>query len=163
MKNETEEEYVFLRTCTSDFYMAEKSLSLMEDFEFGYIQFVFLRDAVISYGRPFSKNRGIHNTPHRLNTEYVPDKYSQLHDEILRLRDTLFAHSDILEKNPKLALLGDTRPILAISHNGSYLSEIKESLENMSVLIACVQENIRKRQLVLEKNITGKTHRVSGH
>jgi len=160
MKNETEEKYVFLRTCTSDFHMAEKSLLLMADFESGYIQFVLLRDAVISYGRPFSENRGKHISPHRLSIEFVPDEYSQLHSDILRLRNTLFAHSDILAKNPKLALLGATDPIFAISHKGNYFSEMKENLDSMNLLIACVQEKVRQHQLALEEILRNKTHQV---
>lgn len=153
MNNQTEEEYVFLRACDNDFSMALKSLRLIDEHDFGYPQFVFLRDAAISYGRPFSPNRGIHKKNHILDSSIIPSEFSKLHQEIVTLRNTLFAHSDIAEKNPKLALLGDTKPIFAIEHEGRYLTDIKDRLKDMSKLIQQLQNALTLKKVELEKII----------
>ena len=75
MKNTDEEYYVFLKTCENDFRMALKSFSRVNEQESGYPQLVYLRDAVVSYGRPFSTNRGIHTKKHRLDEEIIPKAY----------------------------------------------------------------------------------------
>ena len=105
MKNTNEEYYVFLRACENDFRVALKSYLLVNEQEFGYPQLVYIRDAVVSYGRPFTTNRGVHTKKHRLEEGIIPKAYLNLHSEIIRLRNTLFAHSDLKERNPDLCKL----------------------------------------------------------
>lgn len=162
MKNETEENYVFLQLCDSDLESAFRSHSLASQTELGYELLVFLRDAVVSYGRPFSRNRSIHRKNRTLGLEYVPIEYLDLHNHILSLRNTLFAHSDLTAKEPTLTFLGMNKPKITVSYKNNYLSDIEEGLKNLGVLTEKVRIIIREELQSLELVIQNKTHALSG-
>lgn len=120
----------------------------------GYAQLVYLRDAVVSYGRPFSTNRGIHTKKHNLEEDFIPNNYLELHREIIRLRNTLFAHSDIAERNPCLVILGNAEDeIFVIESEPVYLSDVKENLANMASLIIELRITIGRKRKELENHL----------
>ncbi len=154
MKNTEEEYYVFLKSCENDFRVALKSFTFIEDQEFSYHQLVYLRDAVVSYGRPFSGNKGIHTNRHRLEDDIVPKAYMELHSVIMNYRNTLFAHSDIKERNPSFMKLGHSEDeTFVIDSEPLYLSTVKEELVDMAELIKEIQKTLVQKLSMSGKNL----------
>jgi hypothetical protein len=53
-----------------------------------------LRDSIIAYAGPFSRNNGAAALKHRLGLTCVPAQFHNRHGEVIGLRDQLIAHSD---------------------------------------------------------------------
>lgn len=58
-----------------------------------FLQEVLWREAIISYGRPFSGNR-IDGDRHKIKVSVVPDDLRFMHDIVIDYRNKLVAHSD---------------------------------------------------------------------
>lgn len=81
---------------------------------------------VVAYARPFSNNRGA-AVDRRLNVDEITlsPEQRELHGELLRLRDQVFAHSDAEEAEVSLSrnvhgdlvtTLVDPRPLMRLKH-----------------------------------------------
>lgn len=97
------EEYSFLRLYSIDFEMAKQACDLLSRQTSDELRYCILRDIVVSYARPFSKNRGRLIRLHRLEADLVPVAMRPLHTELVTLRDQVFAHSDQEFRKPQLA------------------------------------------------------------
>lgn len=70
-----------------------------------HIRESLFRDAVVSYAKPFSGNRGISGQSRlRLADTFVSAALRVAHDEIITLRDKLFAHMDLDNQVPNVCL-----------------------------------------------------------
>jgi hypothetical protein len=67
------------------------------------LRYCILRDIVVTYSRPFSKNLGRVYRKHALPEDVVPAAMRGLHTELLKLRDQAFAHTDHDFRNPQIA------------------------------------------------------------
>lgn len=68
-----------------------------------HLREVLFRDAVVSYAKPFSDNRGVFTKKGlRISDKGIPDHLKSAHLEIIGLRDKLFAHMDLDRQSPEL-------------------------------------------------------------
>ncbi len=71
---------------------ARVTLELIQRVSDDSIRIPILRDAIVTYARPFSKNFGRLHPKHRLREEFVQAEQLALHRELLEFRDSAFAH-----------------------------------------------------------------------
>jgi hypothetical protein len=95
-------EYLFLRLSRIDFEEARESLALLARYRRRAVRYCILRDVIVTYARPFSRNRDREGRPHQLKTASVPLEMRRLHHELIRLRDQAFAHSDHEFRRPNV-------------------------------------------------------------
>jgi len=96
-----QEQYIFKFLSIYDMDKVEKSLDAMSVSLDEYVKEALFRDAVVSYMRPFSGNRGIHiKRGLRLHVEIIPTELEAAHKEVEEIRDQLFAHNDLSYQNP---------------------------------------------------------------
>ena len=88
------EEYRFYRMYSIDLQGAKQTIQMLPRFPEPDVRYSIIRDAVVAYARPFSKNRGKFLKFHRLPDSIVPRERLELHAELITLRDQAFAHSD---------------------------------------------------------------------
>lgn len=93
-------EYRFLRLYSIDLQMARQTLALLRRYRRPDVRYALLRDAVVAYARPFSGNRDPSGKSHRLRRQLVPKAHRLLHDDLLDLRNQLFAHTDFAAQRP---------------------------------------------------------------
>ena len=68
---------------------------MLKTYEQLNLRFLIVRDAIISYARPFSDNNGILLKKWKLPEKFIPKKYKDLHKELINMRDRVIAHSDM--------------------------------------------------------------------
>ena len=106
--------YKLYRLYSMDFDMAIHTLNALKRYPkhtnryrlLQWVRYSLLRDAVVSYARPFSGNRGILFKSHSLSLRLVPKEFRVLHSRLINLRSQLFAHTDLTYKDPKVMELG---------------------------------------------------------
>ena len=96
-----EERYCFYRLAQLDFGQARAALRLARENRGTGMDSFLIRDAIVSYARPFNKCRGKLNTYH-LGSKDVPAVHAALHKTLLSLRNQAFAHTDLKLYKPTL-------------------------------------------------------------
>jgi hypothetical protein len=97
------EQYYFLRLYAIDFDSTLHSLRILRRYRRKDVRYCILRELVVSYARPFSKNKGLHIPKHEMGKDVVPTELRTLHDELVILRQEQFAHTDYTYRKPKVA------------------------------------------------------------
>ncbi len=104
-----EDEYSFYRSFAAEYLRrAKESVGLLERYVDvdRDLRMPLIRDAIISYAVPFSKNRGRAGQSLRLDTKVVPKDLSDLHKAILEFRNVMLAHCDIPLRQPVVTPFG---------------------------------------------------------
>ena len=98
-----------------DMDRVQKSIECLRDTHDKYLKSALLRDAVISYAKPFSGNRFSDQSKGlRISDNHVPKELADTHKEILALRDELIAHTDMTLQKPEIGKRQDE-----VGHNYS--------------------------------------------
>ena len=101
MLSPKQEQYVLKQLSLIDMERAEKSILKMNETEDEYLKEVLFRDAVISYIKPFSDNRGQNQRKSlRINQNGIPSSLRDAHKELEDIRNKLFAHNDLEYQQP---------------------------------------------------------------
>ena len=95
MKTPNQENYAFMHLSLIDMERVQNSIRLIEGTTDEYLKDALFRDAVVSYVKPFSRNRGEFNEILQLQQNLVPKELQDEHEEIKGIRDKLFAHNDL--------------------------------------------------------------------
>lgn len=97
MLTQEQEKYVFRHLSLIDMERVKKSLEIMNVTTDDYIKEAMFRDAVISYAKPFSGNRGENIKKRlRINQKGIPAELRDAHLELIDIRNKLFAHNDLV-------------------------------------------------------------------
>ena len=124
MNSLAEERYVFFRLCAGDIQECVKSLEMLGDAVSDRMRVVLVKASIVSYARPFSGNKSQYKEQSwRLDQNYVPNEFCQVHEQAIEYRNKLIAHSDIPHRRPELLRKG---PHLAIGHNAPFDDEYLE-------------------------------------
>lgn len=99
------EEACFYILCAGDFDQVISTFNLLKICVKPELRYRLLVFIIISYARPFTKNRGKLGV-HKLTKKIVPSACRKLHDEIMYYRDKIIAHKDIDYLNPRLSNIG---------------------------------------------------------
>jgi len=94
------EKYYFYRLYSIDLDSTKHSLCVLKRYRREDVRHCLLRDIVVSYARPFSGNKGQDIPKHKLTKKVVPRNLCQLHDDLIKLRNQLFAHTDYTYRRP---------------------------------------------------------------
>lgn len=95
-----QEKYVFKYLSSIDMERVKRSIEKIEISDDEYIKEALFRDAIVSYIRPFSDNRGEHlKKGLKLKQNGIPEKLKSAHKEIEDIRNQLFAHNDLEYQN----------------------------------------------------------------
>ena len=79
----------------------QNSIEKMKETEDAYLKEALFRDAVVSYIKPFSDNRGENQKKGlRINQKGIPVGLKSAHKELEDIRNKLFAHNDLEHQQP---------------------------------------------------------------
>jgi hypothetical protein len=96
------EQYCFYRLYSLDLDDAKHILRLLKRYRRKDVRHYLLMDLVVTYCRPFSGSRGDKISRHVLCLRIVPKDLRPLHNELLNLRNQLFAHTDLTYRRPRV-------------------------------------------------------------
>lgn len=134
------ESYRFLRLYSIDLDTAAKAIPVLRRYKRGDVRAALLRDIAVTYARPFSGNRGVKHPKHRLSIRHVPKVARPLHQELIKLRNRQFAHSDLTIHNPKVARFGTAAkpwfPMTFKSFDSQALGRRLQEIEELIVSVA---------------------------
>jgi hypothetical protein len=148
------EEYCFLRLYSIDLDTALNALRVTKRYKKLAVKCALLRDVTVTYGRPFSTNRGIEITKHQLSISHVPKNLRALHEELMQLRNNQFAHTDLKFHNPKVAKFGTrNRPVFPMTFKNFDYQKIFERLNDVETLIKSIDTSITSKIQHYEKHI----------
>lgn len=100
-----QEEFIFFQECLTRLNSAWAIIEALDtETSHKTVAWAAFRMALIEYAKPYKRSVGAHVKRHVLSFPQLSDQDRALHDEILRLRDTVLAHSDISVKDAKLYL-----------------------------------------------------------
>lgn len=140
----TLEEYRFFRLYSMDLNDARVTLELTQRVSDDSIRIPILRDAIVTYARPFSKNFGRLHSKHRLTEEFVQKESLALHRELLEFRDSAFAHTDHEFRNPSVSRWHDNdgRPFYAIQFRVIPWIGLLRRMPEIHALFSAVERSI---------------------
>jgi hypothetical protein len=93
--------YVLRYLALIDMERAQRSLGYIAGTEDSYLKDALFRDAVVSYVKPFSDNRGLHTKKGlKIGENGIPKALKAAHKEIVEVRNQLFAHMDLDKQVP---------------------------------------------------------------
>lgn len=147
------ENYRFLRLYSIDLEMAKQSCDLLARQDDPGVRYCVLRDIVVTYSRPFSKNLGRVFRKHALSDDVVPAVKRDLHAELLKLRDQAFAHSDHDFRNPQIARFpqkGGGGHYLMSFRNPAY-ENLNKRLPEIRELVVSVEQAVNSMARVSER------------
>ena len=133
------EEFIFFQECITSLNSAWciiKALNAARETD-KTLAWAACRMALIEYAKPYKKSIGIQIKQHVLPLPTLSVEDIALHEQIIHLRDTVLAHSDLCEKNAKLYIgniAGKPFPIIA--------SNTSPSLPPMSVVRGLIERSL---------------------
>lgn len=95
--------YLFYRVYDIDFDSALHALKVLKRYKKNDVRFALLRDVIVTYACPFSSNKSDTVKSHSLPLKMVPKEQRDLHNELMEVRNQLFAHSDLVFLDPRVA------------------------------------------------------------
>lgn len=148
------EQYHFLKLYTIDFDTAKHILKVLKRYRRKDVRYCILRDLIVTYCRPFSGNKGEHISKHTLTVKVVPKELRSLHNELLDMRNQLFAHTDYTYRQPKVINWStDTYKWFPLQFRGFDYEKLDRRVSEISKLILAVESNLQKRIDSIEENI----------
>lgn len=100
------EKYCFLRLYSIDLDTARKTLAVLKRYRRDDVRVSILRDVGVTYARPFSVNKGKSIAKHQLSVAHVPKAARGLHKELMDVRNSQLAHTDLEVYNPRVTRFG---------------------------------------------------------
>ena len=109
---------------------------------------------VVCYSRPFSGNRGETIPKHFLSINTVPKHLRHLHEELITLRNQLFAHDDYTYRKPKVANWSTpTQKTFPMSFHGYDYNKLDSRFVEIEELVNKVAENLQLEIDKIEKDL----------
>jgi len=138
------EQYYFYRLYSIDLDEAKHILRVMKRYRRKDVRYCLLRDLVVIYCRPFSGNKGDKISKHVLTKKVVPKYLRSLHDELVNLRNQLFAHTDYTYRRPKVANWStDSYKWFPMSFRGFDYNKLDARVSEIHQLVTEVEGNLQ--------------------
>lgn len=154
MDTAEEEWFVFLNFAQADLGLARRALTHASAEYPPFVQYCVLRDAIVTYARPFKKSQGKFTAALRLPNDYVPEAHLPLHEQMLQYRDKAYAHTDLDARNPQLHCWTRTNPpILFIQLSPVDREPLHFKTAALSALFAAVSSRVDAEVLMLQKKL----------
>jgi hypothetical protein len=153
MNSKVFEQYKFYRLYDHDFDAAIHTLKIQKRYRRPDVRNALLRDIIVTYTRPFSISKGDKIHRHILPAKFVPSQLRKLHNELLDLRNQLFAHTDLIYKNPRVAnWSAGQRKWFPMSFRGFDYGSLNKRVANILNLICTVQRELQKKIKKIENH-----------
>ena len=105
MDKSAKQSYVFHHLTLIDMERVIHSLDRLQKYEDAHTKEALFRDAVVCYAKPFSGNLGMSGKRmENMNQLFVPVQHVASHEEVLKLRNKLFAHVDLDLQAPNVSI-----------------------------------------------------------
>lgn len=152
---ETEmEKYYFYRLYSIDLDTTKHTLSVLKRYRKKDVRYCLLRDVVVCYSRPFSGNKGKLISKHSLQRSFVPKHLQHFHEELMAVRNQLFAHNDYTYRKPKVAKWGDSlHKAFPMSFRGYDYNELDSRVAEIEELVKAVADNLQSEIDAIERNL----------
>jgi hypothetical protein len=148
------ETYCFLRLYSIDLDATVKAIPVLRRYKKGDVQAALLRDIAVTYARPFSVNRGNVIPKHQLSLAHVPNNARALHKELIDLRNSRFAHTDLKFHDPKVARFGTKqKPLYPMSFKSFDSQRLLGRLLEVEALVKAVERSVNTEITRYEKRI----------
>lgn len=152
--SQEKEQYHFLRLYSIDFDTAKHILRVLKRYRRKDVRYCILRDLIVTYCRPFSGNKGDKMTKHTLTAKVVPKELRPLHNELLNIRNQLFAHTDYTYRQPKVINWStDTYKWFPMQFRGFDYDKLDKRVPEILKLVQSVESNLQTRIDKIEDNI----------
>jgi len=137
MKDAIEERYVLSHLSLIDMDRVSRSIDFLSTTVDEHLREALFRDAVVSYAKPFSDNRGVFTKRGlRISDKNIPSDLKAAHLAIIRLRDKLFAHMDLDVQTPELnhfEINGEMHhPFTVAGYGKVFTDDLVEPLRNLA-------------------------------
>lgn len=154
MKTVIEEGYVLRHLACIDMARTLRSLDYLNELKDEYLREALFRDAVVSYVKPFSDNKGVHTKKGlKINEKGVPKELKAAHTEIVGIRNELFAHMDIKRQMPQLDVYeidGEKHPNFTVTgYEKVYADHLIEPLKQLA---KAVQSHLMEEMDTIARN-----------
>lgn len=149
-----EDAHALYKLYSIDFDAAQHTLRLLRRCRKPDTRHCLLRDATVAYCRPFSGNKGRILKAHVLSPKVVPAQLQDLHDELMRRRNGIIAHTDAEARDPQVSRWRTSSGyvyLLGFAH-GNW-SSLDRRADEMRSLIAAVSGNLNAMIQRLEAKI----------
>lgn len=148
------EQYYFLKLYSVDLGMVKHILRVLRRYRRKDVRYCLLRDMVVSYCRPFSGNKGDKILKHKLNKKVVPKDRRPLHDELVNLRNRLFAHTDYTYRQPRVVNCStETYKCFPMQFRGFDYNKLDMRVSEIEMLVQAVVKNLQARIEKIEDKI----------
>ncbi len=121
------EELCFYLLYSSNIDEALQTYELLDSCDNNNIRWRLIVFIVICYIRPFSGNEGFTQKQHKLPMKFVPKQYHSIHKQFIEYRNCVFAHTDVVYRQPKLSRIG-------MSARGVYYDQLNEFIHKDAVV-----------------------------
>lgn len=149
------EEYACWRLYLVDFDTTLHTLRTLKQYRRLDVRIPLVRDATVSYARPFSKNFVREKVRHVLSSEHVPAWGSKLHAELLNLRFRQFAHTDALFYEPTFARFTlSPGTIFPMSFRGYDYADLLTRTPEIEQLVEAVSASVRQAASSFEERVS---------
>jgi hypothetical protein len=150
MQNAQEEEYVFYRFASGDFLIAVESLKEISRYKEISARRALLLKVILAYCRPFKTSRGKYSN-YKLSQSFVPVEHKNLHDELIKYRDNVLAHTDLTVLRPKLyEWKKSSGQLFQIVFKSLDLKNLENSIPELKELIEKILNRIQEQLKTLE-------------
>lgn len=147
------EKYKFLRLYDMDFESALWILKVLSRYKKKDVRYALIRDVIVTYSRPFTESKGFNISKDFCGVKFDDPDKKKLHDDLLRLRNELFAHTDLTFRNPKVANWStDTYKWFPMSVKGFDYKDLESRLPEIKRLVRYVQKQNRLKIAEYEKS-----------
>ena len=148
------EKYYFYRLYSIDLDTTKHTLRVLKRYKRKDVRYCLLRDVVVCYSRPFSGNKGTLISKHSLQKSFVPKHLHHFHEELIAVRNQLFAHNDYTYRKPKAANWSSpTQKAFPMSFRGYDYNKLDSRIAEIEVLVKSVADNLQSEINAIEQNL----------
>lgn len=152
LKNAEEELFVLYILAHGDMIRVRKNVEYIKNTSDEFLLDVLRRDAILSYCRPFSANRGVFKKRNlAIQNSFVPKHLRAKHDALMVARNQLISHMDLSEQAAILERYEvDGKSHLAFSVKGYELVNFSILVEGIEALATSVEQSLLDASAKLE-------------
>ena len=143
-----------MRLYSIDLDTTVKAIPVLRRYKRGDVQVALFRDIAVTYARPFSVNRGILIPKHHLSLTHVPKSARAMHKELIDLRNSQYAHTDLKFHDPRVASFGTKqKPWHPMSFKYFDYRRLLDRLSEVEALVKAVEKSVNAEIMRYEERI----------
>jgi len=140
-----DEAYIHYQECITSLNVAWRTIGKLEELSVDpVLSRAAYHMALIDYAKPFTKSYGKNGRAHQLKvSQLLSDKEKALHRDLMKLRNTFLAHSDLNERDAKVYLgsVGNEPLPLIVSNTDPLLPKLADVRQLIKELLIFFMRN----------------------